>query len=707
MTPNLAHVEMPIGGMTCATCAMRVEKRLNRLDGVVATVNYATQVATVDFDPARAGHDDLRDAVTSLGYRALPAPAADEAGIGRRLAAALALSLPVLLMSMTSSLQFDGWQWVSLALTTPVVSWCGWPIHRATITNLRHRAVTMDTLISVGTVAAYAWSVVAMVALGAGDLDMRMATGFTLGITADAEIYLEVAAVVTALILLGRFLEARATRRAGSAVRALLELGAKQACLIRDGTEVMIPIGEVNVGDLFVVRPGERIATDGVVHDGVSAVDRSLLSGESEPVDVSVGDEVVGATVNTYGRILVRATHVGAATALAQIARMVSAAQTGKAPIQRMADRVAEVFVPIVIGLSAITLVSWLVGGRSAQFAFGAAVAVLIVACPCALGLATPTALMAGTGRGAQLGILIKGPQVLEQTRRVDTILLDKTGTLTEGRLELVAVTPVGGAQRAEALRMAGAVEAASEHPVGRAVAAAARRDLGQLPPVEEFRNIPGVGVRGVVEGHEIEVARRDGAITVAKDGVPLGILRLRDTIRPTSVAAVRALLAQGLTPVMITGDSDASAREVAAIVGIDQVHADVLPGEKLAIVTALQAQGRVVAMAGDGINDAPALAQADLGIAIGTGADVAIEASDITLLSGDLFGAVDAIRLARTTLRTIRGNLFWAFAYNVAAIPFAVAGLLNPIIAGAAMAFSSIFVVTNSLRLRRFRSIR
>lgn len=686
---------------------MRVEKRLNVLDGVAATVNYATQVATVDFDPARAGHDDLCGAVTSLGYRVLPAPAADEAGISRRLAAALALSLPVLLMSMTSSLQFDGWQWVSLALTTPVVSWCGWPIHRATLTNLRHRAVTMDTLISVGTMAAYAWSLVAMVALDAGDVDMRMPTGFTLGITGDAEIYLEVAAVVTALILLGRFLETRATLRAGSAVRSLLELGAKQACLIRDGSEVMVPIGEVSVGDLFVVRPGERITTDGVVHNGVSAIDRSLLSGESEPIDVSVGDEVVGATVNTYGRIVVRATRVGAATALAQIARMVSAAQTGKAPIQRMADRVAEIFVPIVIGLSAITLVGWLVAGRSAQFAFGAAVAVLIVACPCALGLATPTALMAGTGRGAQLGILIKGPQVLEQTRRVDTILLDKTGTLTEGRLELVEVTPVGGALRSEALRMAGAVEAASEHPVGRAVAAAARRDLGQLPPVEEFRNIPGVGVRGGVEGHEIEVARRDGAITVSRDGVPLGILMLRDTIRPTSVAAVRALRAEGLAPVMITGDSDASAREVAAVVGIGQVHADVLPGEKLAIVTGLQAQGRVVAMAGDGINDAPALAQADLGIAIGTGADVAIEASDITLLSGDLLGAVDAIRLARTTLRTIRGNLFWAFAYNVAAIPFAVAGLLNPIIAGAAMAFSSIFVVTNSLRLRRFRSIR
>ena len=710
MAETLEQVDLPIEGMTCAACATRIERRLNRIDGVAATVNYATETATVAYDPGRTAQRELVEAVEAIGYHATPpgdVPAPQDDRLGLRLAVAIALSIPVVLMSMVPSLQFDGWQWVALVLATPVVAWCGWPIHRATLLNLRHRAVTMDTLISIGTLAAYGWSVVAMLALGAGALDMRMTTGFDLGVGSDVDIYLEVAAAVTALILLGRYLEARATARAGDAIRSLVELGAKEACVIRDGGEITVAVAEVVVGDLFVVRPGGRIATDGVVQSGESAVDRSLLTGESVPVDVRAGDEVTGATLNTHGRLVVRATRVGAATALAQITRMVAAAQTGKAPVQRLADRVSAVFVPVVILVAVATLAGWLIAGRSAQFAFAAAVSVLVIACPCALGLATPTALMVGTGRGARMGVLITGPQVLEETRRIDTIVLDKTGTITEGRMELVDVALHGGATRDEVLRLAGAVERASEHPVAHAVTTAAERETGPLPDVTAFRNVPGVGVHGEVEGRDVEVARRDGAITVSWDGLARATLTVRDTVKPTSADAVRALRDLGLTPVLVTGDTEETARPIADAVGIDRVHAGVLPDGKAAVVRSLQDAGHVVAMVGDGVNDAPALAQADLGVAIGTGADVAIEASDLTLVSGDLRAAADAIRLSRRTLRTIKGNLFWAFAYNVAAIPLAVAGLLNPIVAGAAMAFSSVFVVTNSLRLRRFRSLR
>jgi Cu+-exporting ATPase len=673
------HVELPIEGMTCAGCAVRVEKRLNRLDGVRATVNLATEIASVEYDPALAGADDLVGAVEAAGYRAVP-PADDASrDLRARLAVSSLLAIPVVLLAMVPPLAFDGSEWLAALLATPVVLWGGWPFHRAALLNLRHGAVTMDTLVSIGTLAAWGWSVVALLALP------------------DEELYFEVAAVLTALILLGRWLETRARSRAGAALRALLELGAKEARVLRDGEEALVPAADVRVGDLLVVRPGEKLAADGVVVEGESAVDRSLLTGESVPVEVRPGDDVAGATVNTYGRLLVRATSVGADTAVAQIGRLVAQAQAGKAPVQRLADRVSAVFVPIVIALAAVTLVAWLASGATPAFAFGAAVSVLIIACPCALGLATPTALMVGTGRGAQLGIVIRGPEVLEQTRRIDTIVLDKTGTVTEGRMRLENGLPP------DILRLAGAVEAASEHPVARAVAAAAREQAGTLPPVEGFRNVPGVGVAGVVEGRRVEVGR-DG---VRVDGIAAGELVVRDTVKPTSAEAVRALVALGLTPVLLTGDREDTARRVAADVGIERVLAEVLPDGKAAEVRRLQEEGRVVAMVGDGVNDAPALAQADLGLAIGTGTDVAIEASDLTLVSGDLRAAGDAIRLARRTLRTIRGNLFWAFAYNVAAIPLAVAGVLNPVVAAAAMGFSSVFVVTNSLRLRRFRSAR
>jgi len=735
--PPSERLELPITGMTCASCANRIQRRLNELDGVRASVNYATERASVEFDPAHVVPEQLVGAVEAAGYTAvLPAAGpvshdADEtAPLRRRLVLSAVLTLPVLLLSMIPALQFDNWQWLSLQLATPVVVWGAWPFHRAAWENLKHGTATMDTLISVGTLSAWLWS---LYALFIGDAGM---TGTTMpfqlvpssGDGGD-EIYLEVASAVTVFVLAGRYFEARAKRRAGAALAALLELGAKDvAVLDAAGGEHRVPIEDLQVGARFLVRPGEKVATDGIVEEGASAVDQSLLTGESVPVEKQPGDEVAGATVNAGGRLVVRATRVGADTALAQIGRLVTEAQSGRAPVQRLADRVSAVFVPAVIALSLGTLAFWLATGESAEFAFTAAVAVLIIACPCALGLATPTALLVGTGRGAQLGLLIRGPEVLESTRMVDTIVLDKTGTVTSGRMSLVGSAAAEGVDPAEALHLAGALEDASEHPIAQALARAARDRSGALPPVDGFANREGLGVEGRLAGHAVVVGRpallsergmplgpdleaarvaaeAEGqtAIAVGLDGRAAAVFALADTVKSTSAEAVSALRGLGLRPVLLTGDNAATARAVAAQVGIDEVIAEVLPSGKAAVVDRLQKEGRVVAMVGDGVNDAPALAQADLGLAIGTGTDVAIEASDLTLVSGDLRSAADAIRLSRATLRTIKQNLTWAFGYNVAALPLAAAGLLNPVIAGLAMALSSLSVVANALRLRRF----
>jgi len=734
------RLELPIEGMTCSSCAGRVEKSLNELDGVVATVNFATERASVSFDPGRVAAEQLIEAVESTGYSAaLPvastasedAPAPDPAAdLRRRLVVAAALSIPVFALSMIEPLQFRNWQWLALYLATPVVLWCGWPFHKVAWQNLRHGAATMDTLISLGTLAALGWSLVALFFLDAGTPGMTMPFDLVTerGAASD-HIYLEVAAVVTTFILAGRYFEARAKRRAGAALEALLDLGAKDVALLdADGQERRVRVEHLAVGDRFVVRPGEKVATDGIVESSASAVDRSLVTGESVPVEVGPGEEVIGATVNVGGRLVAQATRVGEDTALAQIARLVTEAQSGKAPVQRLADRISAVFVPVVIALAVATLGFWLGNGAGATFAFTAAVAVLIIACPCALGLATPTALLVGTGRGAQLGLLIKGPEVLESTRRIDTVVLDKTGTVTSGEITVVAIHAGPGAEETEVLRLAGAVEDASEHPVAAAIAARARRELTLLNAVDGFASHAGLGVEGTVAGHAVAVGRASfladrgmplppeletakgaaeaqgkTAIAVGWDGRARGLLVVADTVKPESREAVEQLRALGLRPVLLTGDARAAATAVAAEVGIEEAIAEVLPTEKAAVIERLQTEGRTVAMAGDGVNDAPALAQADLGLAIGTGADVAIEASDITLVSGDPRGIGDAIRLSRRTLSTIKGNLFWAFAYNVAALPLAAAGLLNPLIAGAAMAGSSVFVVANSLRLRGF----
>ncbi|MEV8329890.1 heavy metal translocating P-type ATPase [Streptomyces niveus] len=742
-------VELAIGGMTCASCAARIEKKLNRMDGVEATVNYATEKAKVSYRGEAVSVGDLIATVEATGYTAAepppPRPAGGEVSsrsaeeqaddelrpLRQRLITAVALSVPVIAMAMIPALQIEYWQWLSLTLAAPVVTYAAWPFHRAAWKNARHGAATMDTLISVGTSAAFLWSLWALFFGTAGTPGMTHPFELTIARSDGAgNIYLEAAAGVTAFILAGRYFEARSKRKAGAALRALMELGAKEVTVLRDGAEVTVATGELAVGDRFVVRPGEKIATDGTVTEGTSAVDASMLTGESVPVEVAPGDTVTGATLNAGGRLVVQATRVGSDTQLARMARMVEDAQNGKAAAQRLADRISAVFVPVVIALALGTLGFWLGNGSGLTAAFTAAVAVLIIACPCALGLATPTALMVGTGRGAQLGILIKGPEVLETTRKVDTIVLDKTGTVTTGKMTLLGVHTAPDTSDTELLRLAGALEHASEHPIARAVATGATDRTGTLPTPEDFANIPGLGVQGIVEGHavlvgrtkllaeweihlpeELETRKQEAetqgrtVVAVAWDGQARGILEVADAVKDTSAEAIRRLRGLGLTPILLTGDNKAVAEAVAREVGITEVIADVMPEDKVDVVTRLQGEGKSVAMVGDGVNDAAALAQADLGLAMGTGTDAAIEAGDLTLVTGDLRAAADAIRLSRRTLTTIKGNLFWAFGYNVAALPLAAAGLLNPMIAGAAMAFSSVFVVGNSLRLRTFKA--